>query len=92
MPSIYDQELREKYQSLNTIVLESDACPLNVMCQVERSIYQATVTCDDDPTYGEKLYIGLAEPKFKKRFANHKTSFSNECYEKETELSKEIRN
>ena len=67
-----------------------DSCPLNGSCQVERSIYQATVTCDDDPTYGEKFYIGLAEPKFKKRFANHKTSFCNERYEKETELSKEI--
>ena len=53
LPSIYDQELREKYQSLNTIVLESDACPLNGICQVERSIYQATVTCDNDPIYGE---------------------------------------
>ena len=67
------------------------SCLLKGSCQVERSIYQATVTCDDDPTYGEKFYIGLAEPKLKKKlFANHKTSFCNERYEKETELSKEI--
>ena len=65
-------------------------CPLNGSCQVERSIYQATVTCEDEPEYGEKFYIGLAEPKFKKRYANHKTSFANERYEKETELSKEV--
>ena len=25
------------------------------------SVREATVTCDDDPTYGEKFYIGLAE-------------------------------
>ena len=65
-------------------------CPLNGSCQVEQSIYQATVTCEDEPEYGEKFYIGLAEPKFKKRHANHKTSFANERYEKETELSKEV--
>ena len=59
-------------------------------CRVERSIYEATVTCDDDPSYGEKVYIGLAEPPFKQRLANHKTSFNHEKYEKETELSKEV--
>ena len=69
---------------------DKPSCPLNGSCLVERSIYQATVTCDDEPDYGERFYIGLAEPKFKKRFANHKTSFCNERYEKETELSKEI--
>ena len=48
--------------------------PLNSPCQVERLIFQATVTCDGDPTYGKKFYIiALAEPKFKKLFANHKT-------------------
>ena len=67
-----------------------ESCPLNGSCLVERSVYQATVTCEDEPEYGEKYYIGLAEPKFKKRYANHRTSFANEKYEKETELSKEI--
>ena len=66
------------------------SCPLNGSCLVERSVYQATVTCNDEPDYGEKFYIGLAEPKFKKRYANHKSSFANKKYEKETELSKEI--
>ena len=46
-----------------------ESCLLKGSCQVERSIYQATVTCDDDPTYGEKFYIGLAEPKLKKNFS-----------------------
>ena len=67
-----------------------DSCPLNGSCLVERSIYQATVTCDDEPDYETMHYIGLAEPSFKKRFAHHKTTFANERYEKETELSKEI--
>jgi len=69
---------------------DKNSCPLNGSCLVERSIYQATVTCDDEPEYGEKYYIGLAEPSFKKRYANHKSSFANKRYEKETELSKEI--
>ena len=55
-----------------------------------RSIYQVTVTCDDEPNYGRKHHTSLAKPNFKKRFANHKWSFANERYEKKTELSKEI--
>ena len=67
------------------------SCPLNgSCCLVERSVYQATVTCEEEQEYGERYYIGLAEPKFKRRYANHKTSFTNDKYEKETELSKEI--
>ena len=42
-----------------------DSYPLNGSCQLERSIYQATVTRDDDPTYYEKFFIGLAEPNLK---------------------------
>ena len=64
--------------------------PLNDKCLVERSIYEATVTCKDDPLYGQKVYIGLAESLFKQRFGTHKISFNHEKYEKETELSKEI--
>ena len=46
------------------VQLQSDLYPLNGLCQVERSIYQAIVKCDDNTTHGEKFYIGLAEPKF----------------------------
>ena len=46
------------------VQLQSDLYPLNGLCQVERSIYQVTVKCHDNTTYGEKFYIGLAEPKF----------------------------
>ena len=69
---------------------DRSCCPLDGQCLVERSIYEATVKCEEDPTYGEKVYIGLAEPPFKKRYSVHKTSFNNEKYEKETELSKEV--
>ena len=68
---------------------DKTSCPLNGMCLIERTIYEATVTQSSDPTY-KKVYIGLAEPPFKKRYSNHKLSFSNKKYEKETELSKEI--
>ena len=67
-----------------------DSCPLNGECLVERTVYEATVTCEEDPSYGERVYIGLSEPSFKKRFSNHKTNFNDPKYEKETELSKEV--
>ena len=41
-------------------------------------------------TYSNKKYIGLSEPPFKKRYANHLKSFNIEKYEKESELSKEV--
>ena len=81
-------------ESRISVGIWADLCKSVTYCQwvdnVEGSVYQATITCEEEPDYGERFYIGLAEPKFKKRFANHKSSFSNERYEKETELSKEI--
>ena len=69
--------------------LRRNPCPLIGNCLVERSIYEATVTCED-VNYEPKRYIGLAETAFKKRFANHKKSFNIQRYENETELSKEV--
>jgi len=46
-------------------------------------IYKATVTTKDT----EKLYYGLVEGDFKKRWANHRTSFKNAKYEHDTALS-----
>ena len=38
----------------------------------------------------EKKYIGLCESTFKKRFANHKSSFNHERYKNSTSLSVEL--
>ena len=50
-------------------------------CQVRSIVHKATVTRNDKV----KEYIGLSEPQFKQRFANHKTSFQYEKYENSTE-------
>ena len=66
-------------------------CPLNGECLAENTIYEATISIDDD-TNDDNVpmkYIGLAETTFKKRFSNHKKSFNHERYENETELSKQ---
>ena len=61
---------------------------MNGNCLAENTIYEATLTTDDN-NIPPKVYIGLAETTFKRRFANHKKSFKHEKYENETELSKE---
>jgi predicted GIY-YIG superfamily endonuclease len=69
--------------------LRKNQCPLNGNCLISNSIYEATVT-SDKPDYQDKVYIGLAETTFKKRYSNHKKSFNAEKYSNETELSKEV--
>ena len=40
--------------------------------------------------YNEKVYIGLCQTTFKKRYANHKKSFNTEKYKNSTALSNEF--
>ena len=80
------QEPVQPQKSCNCII--KNQCPMDGQCQTTNAIYEATITTDDD-NYQPKIYIGLAETTFKKRFANHKKSFNHEKYENETELSKE---
>ena len=68
---------------------KKDECPLNGKCLTKNIVYEATVT-SNEPTYKEKKYIGISEPTFKKRYANHKKSFNINKYKNETELSKEV--
>ena len=63
-----------------------EECPMRGCCQVKSIVYKATVTSNDEV----KEYIGLTEPPFKHRYANHKTSFRHERYENSTELSKYV--
>ena len=66
--------------------INKEKCPLNNECQESCIVYQATITSSlrDEK---EKIYFGVSETKFKLRFANHKKSFSNRRYEKDTELA-----
>lgn len=69
--------------------MKKNECPLNGNCLISNTIYEATIS-SDKPEYQPKVYFGLAETTFKKRFSNHKKSFKSEKYKNETELSKEL--
>ena len=58
-------------------------CPLDGKCLEDAIIYNACVTTENS----EKHYIGLTEPDFKHRYANHLKSIRWEIYKKESELS-----
>ena len=51
-------------------------------------LYQATIKCRDSK-YKQKRYKGICETTFKKRYANHKKSFSLINSENGTTLSME---
>ena len=69
--------------------VNKETCPLNQNCLAKSIIYEATIS-SDIPNYTEKKYIGLCESTFKKRFANHKSSFNHERYKNSTSLSVEL--
>ena len=52
-------------------------------CRATNIIYKCTASIPNKP---DKVYIGLTEGQFKKRYANHKASFKNKNYSK-TSLS-----
>ena len=61
-------------------------CPMSGACLHSSIIYAADVIGNQST----KTYIGLTSNQFKTRFNNHKKSFSNPNYEKESELSKYV--
>ena len=70
-------------------------CPLKGNCREHNIVYQATVTTrenDNNRTRKKNTesYVGLTENEFKKRFPNHKQSFTNPRLRNATELSKYI--
>ena len=69
--------------------MKKEECPLNQECLEKSIIYKAIIT-SDTTDYKERVYIGLCETSFKKRYANHRKSFNFEKYRNESELSKEV--
>ena len=57
-------------------------------CLTENILYCARISCDDEK-YKPKLYKGIRETTFKKRYANHKKSFNVEKNKNDTKLSTE---
>jgi len=66
----------------------ADTCPLPGKCTTSCIIYQATVTRADNGN--KQTYIGLSEPQFKLRYANHLATFRSSNKRNATELSKYI--
>lgn len=61
-------------------------CPLKGKCQSACIVYKATVSS----ATAVKEYIGLTEPPFKQRYANHLTAIRHETHRCSTELSKYV--
>ena len=57
---------------------------MNGLCLTESLLYYATITCDKE-NY-TKLYKGICETTFKRRYANHNKSFNIPAYKNDTEL------
>ena len=54
----------------------------------ENVVYYARISCDDE-TYKPKLYKGICETTFRKRYDNHEKSFDAEKNKNDTKLSTE---
>ena len=68
--------------------LESENCPIRGACLTENILSYVRISCDEE-TYKPKLYKGICETTFKKRYANHKKSFNVEKNKNDTKLSTE---
>ena len=66
--------------------LKKENCPMRGACLTENVLYYARISCDNE-TYKSKLYKGICETTFKKRYANHKKSFNAEKNKNDTKLS-----
>ena len=64
-------------------------CPLGENCLESCIVYEAEIKAEVEG-YVPKKYIGVCETTFKKRYANHLTSFSHPSHRNATELSKEF--
>ena len=54
-------------------------------CQAKNNVSETTITCNEQ-TYGENIYIGMAETTLKKAYSNHKRYFNLAAYENDTKL------
>ena len=79
-------KMAEKINSENCNCRKKAECPLSGNCQNKCIVYKAEVKTSEQT----KIYYGVCETTFKKRFANHKKSFNFVKYKNETTLSKYI--
>lgn len=62
-------------------------CPLGNQCLLTNVVYKADVSYRHNNNNYNKVYIGLTEPKWKKRFSLHKHTFRNRDTNYDTKLS-----
>ena len=63
---------------------KKNLCPLEGKCRSNNVIYQCTASTTNEP---DKVYIGLTEGEWKKRYYNHTQSFRTKRYANSTTLS-----
>ena len=68
--------------------LKKENWPMRGACLTENVLYYARISCDNE-TYKPRLYKGICETTFKKRYVNHKKSFYAENNRNDTKLSTE---
>ena len=73
----------EETRTCNCSKKNEDNCPMSGQCLKRDIVYKAEVKTSTTT----KIYYGCCDTTFKKRFANHKKSFKNRKYEKETSLA-----
>ena len=87
----HNKNILGKNASINTSTSNcrnKEACPWNGQCQIQEIVYQ-DASSSNQPNYKDKKYFGIGEESFKGRLYNHNSSFRNEFYKNDTELSKE---
>ena len=73
--TVLDRPTNNSERTYNCINIEK--FPLQEKCLTNNIMYEATLTLNKD-TYQHKIYYGITEITFKKRYANHVKSFRHE--------------
>ena len=60
-------------------------CPLNKKCLTSNVLYKTSITSNEENPK-TKIYYGVCETAFKRRYANHKKTFNSIKYQTDTEL------
>ena len=86
---------KENEKSNRNEPIKTCSCPRNTKWPLDNCCYEQYVQYSVEvksnlPSYGTKIYKGICATTWKERIGNHKNSFNNEEYEKETALSAEI--
>ena len=78
-----------KNQELSCNCRKKENCPMQGKCGMKNVLYKSMAST---PTKPQRVYIGISEDEWKKRYYNHTKSFRNKRLNKhETSLSSYVR-